>query len=248
MPKGKKRKKPKAEPKKKRTTPFNNPFSALEGELKQKVREAKKQKKQQGTGGVRPNEARREDEKTKTTRDPDRDLFAQWVQDAAPMANDPRGAIKPPLPPPDAGHVPTFDEDAEVYAELVDLVEGRTKFDISDSDEFIEGCIEGLDRRVLQRLKRGDYAFRAHLDLHGMTREAARDAVERFITEKRREHHRSVLIVHGRGHNSKDNIPVLKGLLRSWLERGRIAKAVLAFCTARPHDGGAGAMYVLLRR
>jgi DNA-nicking Smr family endonuclease len=81
-----------------------------------------------------------------------------------------------------------------------------------------------------------------------MLREEARDAVEQFITKARKDKHRCVLIVHGRGHNSKDNIPVLKGLLKSWLERGRVAKSVLAFCSARPHDGGAGAMYVLLRR
>ena len=57
-----------------------------------------------------------------------------------------------------------------------------------------------------------------------------------------------MLIVHGRGLHSKDQIPVLKDALRSWLERGPVARAVLAFTTARPHDGGAGAVYVLLRR
>jgi DNA-nicking Smr family endonuclease len=54
--------------------------------------------------------------------------------------------------------------------------------------------------------------------------------------------------VHGRGLNSKDQIPVLKDAVRLWLARGRIAKSVLAFATARPTDGGAGAVYVLLRR
>ena len=57
-----------------------------------------------------------------------------------------------------------------------------------------------------------------------------------------------MLIVHGRGNHSKDQIPVLKQAVRSWLERGQISRVVLAFTTARPHDGGAGAMYVLLRR
>ena len=61
--------------------------------------------------------------------------------------------------------------------------------------------------------------------------------------------HRCVLIVHGRGHNSKDHTPVLKERLKSWLARGAAArKVVLAFTTARPCDGGAGALYVLLRR
>jgi DNA-nicking Smr family endonuclease len=54
--------------------------------------------------------------------------------------------------------------------------------------------------------------------------------------------------VHVRGRNSKDQRPVLKDGLKTWLTRGELAKAVLAFATARPCDGGAGAMYVLLRR
>ena len=57
-----------------------------------------------------------------------------------------------------------------------------------------------------------------------------------------------MLIVHGRGLNSKDQVPVLKERLKIWLARGRAAHVVLAFATARPCDGGAGALYVLLRR
>lgn len=223
--------------KKRRDEPFNNPFARVGEELKKKVaaeKAAPAPKKEVVAPPPEPS-------------DPETDLFARAVAGTKPL-HDPRGVVQPELPPGDADHVPHYDEDAEVYEHLLDLVEGRSTFDISDSDEFIEGCVEGLDRRILQGLKRGDYAFRAHLDLHGMLRDEARDAVEQFITKARRDKHRCVLIVHGRGHNSKDNIPVLKGLLKSWLERGRIAKSVLAFCTARPHDGGAGAMYVLLRR
>ena len=175
------------------------------------------------------------------------DLFLQAVGDARRL-HDPRGLVRPPPPPPAADVIPVYDEDAEAYAELTRLVEGRARFDISDSDEFIEGCVEGLDRRILQKLRRGDFAFRSHLDLHGLTKDEAKDAVERFLWERREAQHRCVLIVHGRGRNSKDNIPVLKQALLSWLQRGRISRCVLAFCTARPHDGGAGAMYVLLRR
>ncbi|MBK8014131.1 MAG: Smr/MutS family protein [Deltaproteobacteria bacterium] len=165
-----------------------------------------------------------------------------------PLNADPRGRWHPDPPPPNADHVPLHDEDTEVYEELLDLVEGRTHFDIDASDEFLEGAIEGLDRRIVSKLRRGAYTIKAHLDLHGLTRDEAREAVERFLAECQGAHQRAVLIVHGRGLNSPDNIPVLKGLLQSWLERGRIAKRVLAFATARPHDGGAGAVYVLLRR
>jgi DNA-nicking Smr family endonuclease len=139
-------------------------------------------------------------------------------------------------------------EEAEALAALSDLVEGAARFDISDTREYVEGAIVGLDPRVLRRLRRGDYAWQAHLDLHGMTSEAAHVAVERFLGEAVSTGHRCVLIVHGRGHNSKDQTPVLKERLKVWLARGRAARTVLAFTSARPYDGGAGALYVLLRR
>lgn len=139
-------------------------------------------------------------------------------------------------------------EEAEAYAQLSDLVEGVGPFDISDSDEYIEGIAPGLDKRLLSRLRRGDYAVQGHVDLHGLTREEARIRVEQFVAESITRNHRCVLIVHGRGLNSKDQIPVLKEAVRLWLVRGRIARSVLCFATARPTDGGAGAVYVLLRR
>lgn len=139
-------------------------------------------------------------------------------------------------------------EDAEAYAALSDLVEGTGPFDITDTDEYIEGIAPGLDRRLLQRLRRGDYAVQGHVDLHGLTREEARFKVEQFLHESRLNGRRCVLIVHGRGLNSKDQIPVLKEALFHWLQRGKIGRSVLCFATARPTDGGGGAVYVLLRR
>ncbi len=139
-------------------------------------------------------------------------------------------------------------DEAEAYAQLSDLVAGGGTFDISDSDEYIEGLATGLDRRLLGRLRRGDYAVQGHVDLHGLTREEARVKVDEFMHDSRLHGCRCILIIHGRGLNSKDQIPVLKEALRVWLTRGRIARHVLAFATARPTDGGAGAVYVLLRR
>lgn len=139
-------------------------------------------------------------------------------------------------------------DDAEVYAQLSDLVTGGGTFDISDSDEYIEGLATGLDRRLLARLRHGDYAVQGHVDLHGLNREDARVKVEQFMQESRLRGHRCILIIHGRGLNSKDQIPVLKEAVRLWLTRGRIARNVLCFATARPTDGGTGAVYVLLRR
>jgi DNA-nicking Smr family endonuclease len=148
----------------------------------------------------------------------------------------------------DAASAPPKDEEAEVMAELADLVSGRGEFDFSDSDEYVEGIAQGLDHRLLKKLRLGTFAVQAHLDLHGKTRIEARQTVEGFVLESRQRGHRCVLIIHGRGHNSKDQIPVLKQGLRVWLQRGRIARSVLAFCSARSSDGGVGAVYVLLRR
>jgi DNA-nicking Smr family endonuclease len=174
------------------------------------------------------------------------DLFLQEMQGAQPIQQKgPRVGAPPPDP---ARRRATKSDDAEVLASLADLCTGEGPFDITDSDEYVEGIAEGLDRRILKRLRGGEYAVQAHLDLHGRTREEARDAVARFLIESRRVGRRCVLMVHGRGNHSKDQIPVLKQAVRSWLERGQISRLVLAFTTARPHDGGAGAMYVLLRR
>jgi DNA-nicking Smr family endonuclease len=219
----------------KRDEPFNNPFVAVGRTLKKEL-EAEAKKPPPPPPKPKPPPERSAEA-----------LFREAVSGIAPIHEDQRGRASAP-PPPEADDLPYYDEEAEALAALSDLVDGKTSFDISDSDEFIEGAITGLDRRVLHKLRRGEYAINAHIDLHGMTRDPAREAVDKFIHEARQKGQRCVLIVHGRGHNSKDKIPVLKNLLQSWLERGRIAKSVLAFSTARPHDGGAGAVYVLLRR
>jgi DNA-nicking Smr family endonuclease len=168
------------------------------------------------------------------------------MEGVVPLRHGPDARVEGPRPTTVARR--PVSEEAEALAALSDLVEGSARFDISDTREYVEGAIVGLDPRVLRRLRRGDYAWQAHLDLHGLTSEAARAAVDRFLTDAMSAGHRCVLIVHGRGHNSKDQTPVLKERLKVWLARGRAARAVLAFTSARPHDGGAGALYVLLRR
>ncbi len=174
----------------------------------------------------------------------DEDLLFRQAMAGVDRIADPHGLAPPPAPRP--AHV--TDEDAEALARLSELVSGDGPFDIADTDEYIEGAAAGVDKRLLTSLRRGDFALQGHLDLHGMTRADAKEAVERFLGESCLKGTRCVLIVHGRGLNSKDHIPVLKAQLAVWLRRGRIGKAVLAFATARPHDGGAGALYVLLRR
>jgi len=174
------------------------------------------------------------------------DLFASAMADVVPL---PRGAdARIDGPARAEGHRRPVSEEAEALAELSDLVTGAARFDITDTREYVEGVVVGLDPRLIRRLRRGDFAWQAHVDLHGLTAAEAREAVERFIAESFRAGRRCILIVHGRGLNSKDQTPVLKERLKSWLAHGRIARVVLAFASARACDGGAGALYVLLRR
>jgi DNA-nicking Smr family endonuclease len=174
-------------------------------------------------------------------------LFADEMSGVERLTEDPRGRLGAP-PPPERAESRRARDDAEAYAQLADLVEGAGTFDVADTDEYIEGLAPGIDRRLMRKLRHGDYAVQAHVDLHGLTADAARAEVERFVDRARADGKRCVLIVHGRGLHSKDALPVLKERLKVWLTRGRLARAVLAFTTARPSDGGAGAVYVLLRR
>jgi len=173
-------------------------------------------------------------------------LFASAMEGVVRLPEGVRTRID--RPPPAAGARRPVSEEAEALAALSDIVTGTARFDVSDTREYIEGAILGLDPRVLRRLRRGDFSWQDYIDLHGMTARNARSSVDQFLARAVREGHRCVLIVHGRGRNSKDHTPVLKEHLKSWLARGAVARVVLAFTTARPCDGGAGALYVLLRR
>jgi DNA-nicking Smr family endonuclease len=173
-------------------------------------------------------------------------LFLAAVADVTPLGARARERVD--YPPPASPQRDVSDEDAEALAELCDLVTGSAPFDITDSDEYVEGAAAGLDPRLLRRLRAGEFAYQAHLDLHGMSSEQARGAVEAFLTRTYLDGKRCVLIVHGRGRNSKDQVPILKSRLVGWLARGQWRRLILAFTSARSYDGGAGALYVLLRR
>ena len=123
------------------------------------------------------------------------------------------------------------------------------------SDEYDPGDVEtgeellyvrpGLQHAVIRKLRRGQYAIEAELDLHGFIVPQARAALDKFLRDARALGKRCVRIIHGKGRRSEGKLPVLKGKVNVWL---RQKNEVMAFCTAIPRDGGAGAVYVLLRR
>ncbi|MEW6434284.1 MAG: Smr/MutS family protein [Myxococcota bacterium] len=218
----------------KKDEPFNNPFSKL------KLPEQPQPAKAAAPAPPPPKKAE------PIAADEEAALFLETVGEVRPVRES--VARAPPPPPRTAEQLSIPSEEAESLARLAELVSGGGPFDLADSDEFIEGAVQGFDERVLRKLRAGAFSFQAHVDLHGLTKEQAKGELEQFIQKSRVAGRRCVLVVHGRGLHSKDQIPVLKQSVQVWLSHGRSAKHVLAFCTARPQDGGAGAVYVLLRR
>jgi DNA-nicking Smr family endonuclease len=220
--------------KKKKTNVFNPAFEALETTID---KPAKKKV-------IQP--PPRKPEKVEKIYD-DTNVFNQAMNGVKPLAK--KGVAKvlvhekkisPPYPAPDA--------DQEVIEHLRDLVNGTADMDITFSDEYIEGSISGVDKNTMRRLKRGQIPIQDHIDLHGLTQKDAEIRVRDFLVRSQGRGLQCVLIVHGRGLNSPDSIPVLKERLPAWLNRGPARRIVKAFSSARPYDGGTGAIYVLLRR
>jgi DNA-nicking Smr family endonuclease len=114
-----------------------------------------------------------------------------------------------------------------------------------DSEDELCFAQSGVQQNVLRKLRRGHYRIEAELDLHRMTSLQAQEALRTFIAQCQRQQIRCVRVIHGKGLGSEDRFPVLKTRVNSWLRQW---DSVLAFCSARPCDGGRGAVYVLLRR
>ena len=112
-----------------------------------------------------------------------------------------------------------------------------------DTDEALSFRRPGIGTDVTRKLRRGEWSIQGQLDLHGLRREDAREALSLFIKDATKVGWRCVRVVHGKGLGSLGKTPVLKGRVQSWLIQ---KQEVLAFVQARPAQGGAGAVVVLL--
>jgi len=174
-------------------------------------------------------------------------IFFNAMADVAPLPRSQRERV-PPSPPTKAPPRFLAQEEIEVYAHLVDLVTGDGPFELTYSDEYVDGAVVGLSPEILKKLRNGDFSYQDCLDLHGYNSSQARDLVTQFVRESFAHKLRCILIVCGRGLNSAGREPVLKQNLVTWLTRAPLKRIVLAFACARSRDGGAGAFYVLVRR
>ena len=135
-----------------------------------------------------------------------------------------------------------IEDDLAIPGEMMNDTSGWDA-DIENGD-LITFLRKGLPSDVLRKLKRGQWIVQASLDLHGLTTEAARGELARFLGFARHGGIRCVRIVHGKGTRSPNNVAVIRNKIRLSLSR---RDEVLAFCDAAPPDGGSGAVIVLLK-
>ena len=131
---------------------------------------------------------------------------------------------------------------------LQEFIDGKLEFALAFTDEYVEGHVVGLDLMLVGKLQAGQFSPESHLDLHGMNAQQAFDALVGFFRAAYFKGQRTVLVVPGRGLNSPHGISILREKVQEWFTQEPLKRVILAFCTAKPSDGGAGALYVLLRK
>lgn len=144
-----------------------------------------------------------------------------------------------PRPEPRA-HMFEADE-AAVPGELLDMAFDPGLMEVGEELSYLR---DGYPPKLLKQLKRGQFSVQDDIDLHQMNAAAAQACIADFLAEAHRRGMRCVRIVHGKGLRSKASGPVLKVLTDRLLRR---RDDVIAFASARPMQGGTGAVVVLLK-
>ncbi len=181
-----------------------------------------------------------EQQKAATALQPtDAAAFRTHVGAVVPLVAQPRVSRRrqPPEPIP---RQRMLDEQAALQATISDDFDVESLLETDDSLSF---CRPQVGPDVPRKLRRGHWSLQAEIDLHGMTRDAAREALTLFLAEACKRGLRCVRVVHGKGIGSPGRVPVLKSKVRAWLVQ---SDCVLAFVHAPPAQGGHGAVLVLL--
>jgi len=170
----------------------------------------------------------------------ERNLFQRAAGDVQPLRVPPRVllATEPPAP---IAVQRQLDDQRVLHEALSDEFDATTLLDIDEALSFRRPGV-GVD--VTRKLRRGGWSIQGEIDLHGLRRDEAREALGGFLREAGKRGWRCVRVVHGKGLGSPGKTPVLKGKVHGWLMQ---KDQVIAFVQARADEGGAGAVVVLLR-
>ena len=173
-------------------------------------------------------------------REAEQQLFSRAVGPVTPLRTPNLAALPAAAPEP----LPLqlwLDEERALLESISD------DFDVStllDTDDQLSYRRAGIGVEITQRLRAGHWSIQRQLDLHGLRVDEAREALGLFSRQAHRIGLRCVRVVHGKGLGSPGKEPVLKGRVQRWLVQ---KNEVLAFVQARPAEGGAGALVVLLQ-
>ena len=174
-----------------------------------------------------------------TISDDEKALFREQFSDARKLEHDKVHHAPKPVKPIPAQRI------ADNKQVLDDMFSDESYAEDVETGEELFFVREGLQQQLIRKLRRGQLSVTAELDLHGYIVADARIALTEFLKDCRRHGDRCVRIVHGKGHGSRQKLPILKNKVNAWLQQ---RDEILAFCSARPNDGGTGAIYVLLKR
>jgi len=169
----------------------------------------------------------------------DKNLFSMAVG-AVQTLPDKQQAIKKPVPVPPVALQRQKDDAAVLRDALSDEFDAST---LLDTDEMLSFRRPGIGRDVTHKLRKGEWSIQKEIDLHGLRSDEARQALADFIREAHKQGLRCLRVVHGKGLGSPGKTPVLKSKVHSWLVQ---KNQVMAFVQAKPAQGGAGALVVLL--
>ncbi len=167
-------------------------------------------------------------------------LFQAAIGAVKPLAQPQRATLNPPPPLP-LPRQSELDEAAALQQSMSDEMDIAT---LLDTDEMLSFRRPGIGSDVTQKLRRGQWAIQQQIDLHGFRSDEAREALGNFVREMHKRGLRCVRVIHGKGLGSPGKTPVLKDKVQRWLVQ---KDEVLAFVQAQPHQGGAGALLVLLK-
>ena len=166
----------------------------------------------------------------------DADLFREALGDVTPLKPVNRIQHKP------ARKTVRVKRPHESASDIKDVF---SDFPAEDCPDQLNFSRSGVQPATLKKLRQGKLAIDNSIDLHGLTIDEARQYLLEFLGECEADGSRVILIVHGKGYSSPGAKPVIKPLVNRWL---RELSSVLAFASAKPADGGTGAVYVLLRK
>jgi len=169
-----------------------------------------------------------------------KNLF-QAAAGAVTRLHHPPTANLQPSPPAPTPRQRLLDEAAALREALSDEVDVSS---LLDTDERLSFRRPGVGVDVAQKLRRGEWAVQAQVDLHGLRTDEAREALGSFVREAHKQGLRCVRVVTGKGLGSPGKTPVLKDKVHRWLVQ---KSEVVAFVQAQPAQGGAGALLVLLQ-